>query len=86
VPVSVNGDRVSLKPGRPQVVRRYHVAQLLKARPDIVIHRSDDYNAREEDMNMMYRQNTSRYNFDVIEDTTQGAAWCRELRTHYQQK
>ena len=86
VPVSVNGNRVSLKPNIPSRVRRYHVAQLLKARPDIVSHRSDDYSAPEAQQNRLYRQSTSRYNFDVVEDTAKGAAWLRELRQHYVKK
>ena len=32
VPVSVNGDRVSITPGVLTRVKRYHVSQLLKAR------------------------------------------------------
>lgn len=86
VPVSVNGRRVSITPGKRTKVRRFHVAQLLKARPDIVTHRSDDYNAPEAQLNRMYRQSTSKYNFDVVEDTVQGAAWLRELRQHYLKK
>lgn len=86
VPVSVNGLRVYIVPGRPTKVRRLHIAQLIKARPDIVTHRSDDYNAPETELNRMYRYSTSRYNFDVIEDTPKGAAWTRELRAHYLQK
>lgn len=86
VPVSVNGRRAYIIPGRPTKVRRIHIAQLVKARPDIVTHRSDDVNVPERELNLMFRQSTSRYNFDVIEDTVQGAAWLRELRVHYLQK
>jgi hypothetical protein len=68
VPVSVNG---------------LHVAQLLKARPDIVIHRSDDPYAPETEHNRMYRQSSSRYNFDVLEDTPRGIMWLKELRAQY---
>jgi hypothetical protein len=83
VPVSVNGLRAYLIPGRPMKVRRLHVAQLLKARPDIVIHRSDDPYAPETEHNRMYRQSSSRYNFDVLEDTPRGIMWLKELRAQY---
>ena len=86
VPVSVNGKRVYLIPGKRQRVRRFHVAQLIKARPDVVNHRSDDYNAPEREMNRMYRHSTSRYNFEIIRDTPRGISWARELRMQHQQK
>ena len=86
VPVSVNGNRVYIVPGRPQKVKRFHVYQLVKARPDVIIHRSDDYNAPESELNRMFKQNTSRYNFDVLEDTPKGIAWLKELRHHHQKK
>ena len=38
VPVGVNGKRVYLVPNQPQAIPRTHVAQLLKARPDYVMH------------------------------------------------
>jgi len=84
VPVSVNGIRVSLKPGVKTKVRRFHVNQLMKARPDIITHRSDDYNAPESQLNRMYRQSTSRYNFDVVEDTPEGIAWLKRMRSRFQ--
>jgi hypothetical protein len=83
VPVSVNGNRVYIVPGKPIKVRRFHVNQLLKARPDIVLHRSDDYNAPESELNRMYRQSASRYNFDIVEDTPAGAAWFKAVRANY---
>lgn len=83
VPVGVNGDRAYLTPGVPTRVKRYHVAQLLKARPDYVSHRGGEVADREENHNKFFKQSTSRYNFDVIEDTPQGAAWLRELRRQY---
>lgn len=86
VPVSVNGIRAYLVPGRNTRVRRFHVVQLLKARPDVVIHRSDDKNAPESELNKMSRQSTSRYNFDIVHDTPKGTAWYRELREHHYQK
>lgn len=86
VPVSVNGKRVYIMPGKPMKVPRTHIAQLLKARPDIVTHRSDDYNAPESQLNQMFRHSSSRYNFDILEDTPRGVAWMRELRVHHQQK
>lgn len=86
VPVSVNGRRVYLIPGRPMKVRRIYIAQLIKARPDIIIHRSDDPYAPESEHNRMYRQSTSRYNFDVLEDTPRGVGWLKELRMHQTQK
>jgi len=86
VPVGVNGKRVYITPGRPCKVPRTHIAQLVKARPDTINHRSDDYNAPEQQMNIMYKQSTSKYNFDVIEDTPKGAAWLRELRAHHQRR
>lgn len=83
VPVGVNGDRAYLTPGVPTRVKRYHVAQLLKARPDYVTHLGGEVNDREENHNRFFKQSTSRYNFDVLEDTPQGAAWLRELRRQY---
>lgn len=86
VPVSVNGIRAYIIPGKMTKVRRLHVAQLMKARPDVVIHRSDDVNAPESEHNRMFKHSTSRYNFDVIQDTPRGAGWLRELRAHQTQK
>ena len=86
VPVGVNGKRVYLVPNQPQAIPRTHVAQLLKARPDYVMHNSDDYTAPEEKQNRFYKQSTSRYNFEVLEDTPKGIAWLRELRAHHTQK
>jgi hypothetical protein len=83
VPVGVNGDRAYLTPGMPTRVKRYHVAQLVKARPDYVTHRGGDVTAPEQTHNSMFRQSTSRYNFDVMEDTPQGVDWLRELRRQY---
>lgn len=83
VPVSVQGDRVYLKPGIPTVVKRYHVAQLMKARPDYVTHSGGDVHSDESSHNRFFRQSTSRYNFDVVEDTPQGVAWLKELRRQY---
>jgi len=83
IPVSVNGDRVYIIPNRKTIVKRKHVAQLMKARPDYIIHRSDDHNAPESDLNRMYRQSTSKYNFEILKDTSQGIAWFKELRTQY---
>jgi hypothetical protein len=83
VPVGVNGDRAYLTPGVPTRVKRYHVAQLLKARPDYVSHAGGDVNAPENQHNRFFKQSTSRYNFDVLEDTPQGVAWLKELRRQY---
>lgn len=83
VPVAVNGDRAYLTPGVVTRVRRYHVAQLLKARPDYVAHVGGEVNSPESSHNRMTQQSTSRYNFDVIEDTQRGIAWLKELRRHY---
>lgn len=91
VPVSVQGHRVLLTPGVPSskdlrsqsCVRRYHVAQLMKARPDYVTHRGGSDNAHESTHNRLFKQSTSRYNFDVLEDTPKGIAWLRELRRQY---
>jgi len=83
VPVGVNGDRAYLTPGVPTRVKRYHVAQLVKARPDYVTHNGGDVTSPESSHNRFFHQSTSRYNFDVIEDTPQGAAWLRELRRQY---
>jgi hypothetical protein len=83
VPVGVNGDRAYLIPGIPTRVKRYHVAQLLKARPDYVSHKGGEVSAPEENHNRFFKQSTSRYNFDVIEDTPRGAMWLRELRRQY---
>ncbi len=86
VPVSVNGRRVYIIPGQLTKVPRTHIAQLVKARPDTITHQSNDYGAPESQQNRMYRQSTSRYNFDVVNDSAQGIAWLRELRQHYFQK
>jgi len=83
VPVGVNGDRAYLTPGVPTRVKRYHVAQLLKARPDYVTHQGGDVTAPETSHNRFFKQSTSRYNFDVLEDTKQGMDWLRELRRRY---
>ncbi len=83
VPVSVNGDRAYLIPGRLTKVKRYHVAQLIKARPDYVTHNGGDVNSPEQTHNSFSRQSTSRYNFDVVEDSPRGLAWLRELRRQY---
>ena len=83
VPVGVNGDRAYLTPGVPIRVKRYHVAQLMKARPDYVTHQGGSVNDSETTHNRFFRQSTSRYNFDVLEDTPQGVAWLRELRRQY---
>ena len=83
VPVGVNGDRAQLTPGVPTRVKRYHVAQLLKARPDYVTHNGGDVASPEMSHNSFFKQSTSRYNFDVIEDTSKGAMWLRELRRQY---
>jgi hypothetical protein len=91
VPVGVNGDRAYITPGvptskdprHPSCVRRYHLAQLLKARPDYVSHKGGEVSSPEETHNRFFRQSTSRYNFDVQEDTPQGVAWLRELRRQY---
>ena len=91
VPVGVNGDRAYITPGRPtsknpraeDYVRRYHVAQLLKARPDYVTHLGGNVNGPEAEHNRFFKQSTSRYNFDVLEDTPRGIAWLRELRRQY---
>ena len=86
LPVGVNGKRVYLVPGRIQQIPRTHVAQLVKARPDRITHRYDDYHEREDRLNIMRRQSKSLYNFDVLEDTPKGVAWLRDLRKHYFQK
>jgi hypothetical protein len=83
VPVGVNGDRAYLTPNVPTRVKRYHVAQLLKARPDYVTHQGGDVTASEADHNRFFKQSTSRYNFDVLEDTPKGVAWLKELRRQY---
>lgn len=83
VPVGVNGDRANLTPGQATRVKRKHVAQLLKARPDYVSHVGGDNNAAPETHNRFFQQSTSRYNFDVIKDTPRGIAWLNELRRHY---
>jgi len=83
VPVSVNGDRVNIMPGQLTRVKRYHVAQLLKARPDYVTHTGGDVNAAEQTHNSFFKQSTSRYNFDVVEDSARGRAWLTELRRQY---
>lgn len=83
VPVGVNGDRAYITPNVPTRVKRYHVAQLLKARPDYVTHNGGDVTAPETQHNRFFKQSTSRYNFDVLEDTPKGVAWLRELRRQY---
>lgn len=83
VPVGVNGDRAYLTPGVISRVRRYHVAQLLKARPDYISHVGGEIGGPEDSHNRFLRQSTSRYNFDVVEDTPRGIAWLKELRRHY---
>lgn len=83
VPVGVNGDRAYLTPGVVTRVRRYHVAQLLKARPDYVSHIGGEVGAPEGSHNRFSQQSTSRYNFDVVEDTQRGIAWLKDLRRHY---
>lgn len=83
VPVSVNGDRAYLTPGTATWIKRYHVAQLLKARPDYVSHVGGDVHSPESGHNRFFQQSTSRYNFDVVEDTPKGVAWLKELRRHY---
>ena len=83
VPIGVNGDRAYLTPNVPTRVKRYHVAQLLKARPDYVTHQGGSVESPEETHNAFYKQSVSRYNFDVLEDTPRGIAWLRELRRQY---
>lgn len=83
VPIGVNGDRAYLTPGVPTRVKRYHVAQLLKARPDYVSHVGGDVGSPEANHNRFFQQSTSRYNFDVLEDTARGITWLKELRRHY---
>jgi hypothetical protein len=83
VPIGVNGDRAYLSPNVPTRVKRYHVAQLLKARPDYVTHQGGEVSAPERTHNTFFRQSTSRYNFDVVEDTPRGVAWLKELRRQY---
>jgi len=83
VPVGVNGDRAYLTPGVATKVRRYHVAQLLKARPDYVSHVGGEVGAPETQHNRFFQQSTSRYNFDVVEDTQRGISWLKDLRRHY---
>ncbi len=83
VPIGVNGDRAYLTPNVATRVKRYHVSQLLKARPDYVTHIGGDVAASEGNHNRFFQQSTSRYNFDVIEDTPKGIAWLKELRRQY---
>jgi hypothetical protein len=89
IPIGVNGDRAYVIPGLVtgeggrDITRRYHVAQLLKARPDYVSHVGGEVGAPEGSHNRFNRQSTSRYNFDVVEDTARGIAWLKELRRHY---
>ena len=83
VTVSVNGDRVYLVPGQLTRVKRYHVGQLLKARPDYVTHSGGNVNSEEHTHNSFFKQSTSRYNFDVVEDTERGRQWLVELRRQY---
>lgn len=80
VPVSVNGDRVYIIPGRPTWVKRKHVGQLVKAKPDYVNHRQDSPDGPEAMMNRFQKRTTSRYNFDVEQDTPKGIAWLKEYR------
>lgn len=89
IPIGVNGDRAYVIPGLVtgeggrDITRRYHVAQLLKARPDYVSHIGGEVGAPEGSHNRFNRQSTSRYNFDVVEDTQRGIAWLKALRQHY---
>lgn len=89
IPIGVNGDRAYGIPGMVtgeggrDVTRRYHVAQLLKARPDYISHVGGEVGAPEGTHNRFNRQSTSRYNFDVVEDTPRGIAWLKALRQHY---
>lgn len=81
--VGVNGSKVYLMAGKPTWVRRKHVGQLVKARPDFITHRTDDPN--DPRPNVMGKISTSRYNFDVIEDSRQGRMWLAELKKQYMQ-
>lgn len=81
VSVGVNGKKVYLLAGKPSYVRRFHVAQLLKARPDFVTHRTDDPN--DPRPNVLTKVSTSRYNFDVVEDSGKGRMWLAELKKQY---
>ncbi len=89
IPIGVNGDRAYVIPGMVtgeggrDVTRRYHIAQLLKARPDYISHVGGEVGAPEGSHNRFNRQSTSRYNFDVVEDTARGIAWLKALRQHY---
>lgn len=78
ISVGVNGKKQYILAGEPKWVRRKYVEQLVKARPDHISHRSDDPFA--ERANIMSKISTSRYNFDVLQDTAKGAAWLAELR------
>jgi len=79
--VGVNESEVYIMVGRPVKVRRKHVNQLLKARPDVVTHRTDDPGDR--NPNRLTTFSMAKYNFDVIEDTAQGRTWLVEARKKY---
>jgi len=83
VPISVDGDRISLTPGIPITVRRYHLDRLIRARPDSVTRDGGEISMPESQRNLVYRQSFSRYNFDIIKDTPAGLDWARELRRKY---
>jgi hypothetical protein len=83
VSLSINDDRVVLIPGYPTQVKRYHVAQLMKARPSAVRHVGGDRNVPEQYRNQLTQQSQSRYNFDVLDDSPRGRAWVQELRLQY---
>lgn len=84
ISVGVNGSKVYLLAGKPTKVRRKHVGQLVKARPDFITHRTDDPN--EARPNVMGKVSTSRYNFDVVEDSMRGRMWLAELKKQYLQR
>lgn len=84
VSVGVNGEKMYLIAGKPKWVKRKHIAQLIKARPDVIYHTSDDPSA--ERMNIMTRQSTSKYNFEVLEDTPRGQAWLNHYRQIWQKR
>jgi hypothetical protein len=81
VSVGNNGVKQYIMAGTPQWIKRKFVAQLIKARPDIIYHQSDDPSA--ERLNMLTRQSTSRYNFDVVEDSARGKTWLNEYRRRW---
>lgn len=83
VSVSVNDDRVVLIPGVPTRVRRYHVAQLMKARPSQISHVGGEVGQAEAYLNSMRQQSLSRYNFDYLDESPRGRAWFQELRRQY---